>query len=257
MIDRELSLLKRGVFLVSAQSNWYVRFGCLAPIIAIASLIYFVNRDSVLSGFLFFGLFFGFAVLFLMLSTKAEEKSKEKQKVHINSYAPKNGYTESHAFISYDLLSKIAVDEKKKRIHFLEPGKLDGKQVKKAYLHMPYVQSDYSYRQLLAVEVFINGTREETIVRDSPGTLERIEELGQSVDQIITNKIPLVRKMINRKIATVEMKLLIDDEEKPYRIIRFYNNLDKRIKRNSKDFSQVKDDVEHWVSLLTFIMNQR
>lgn len=241
----------------STQSNWYIRFGCLAPIIAIAAFIYFVNRNSVLYGFIFFALFFGFAVLFLTLSTKAEDKAKEKQIIHLNSYTPQSSYTESRAFVSYDLLSKIAVDEKRRRIHFWEPGKLDGKQVKKAYLHMPYTHKDYSYNQLLAVEVFINGTREETIVNDSPETLERIKELGQSVEQIIGNKVPLVRKMINRKIATVEMKLLIDDEEKPYQIIRFYSDLDKRMKRNSKGFIAVKDEVEQWVSFLTFIMNQK
>lgn len=241
----------------STQSNWYVRFGCMAPIIAIASLFYFLKQNAILPGFLFFALFFGFAVLFLFLSTKAEEKAKDKQKGLINALAPQSGYTESHAFISYDLLSKIAVDDKKKRIHFWDAGKLDGKQVKQAYLHMPYVHADYAYDQLLAAEVFINGVREETVVSDNPGTLERIEKTGQSVEQIIDNKLPFYRKLMNRKIASVEMKLLIDDTDNPYRIIRFYSNLDKRVKRNSADFTGVLGEVEKWISLLTFIMNQK
>lgn len=242
----------------STQANWYVRFGCLAPIFGVIALLFFINQDAVIPGFIFFAIFFGFAVLFLSLSSKAEEKAKQKQRDHINSFKPAaSNYTESHAFISYDLLSKIAVDEKKRRIYFWEPVPLDGKQVTKAYLHMPYTLTDYSYKQLLAVELFENGTRQQTVVNEADGTLEKINALGQSVEQIITNKTPLIRKIVHRKVAAIELKLLLDDEERPYRIIRFYTNLDKRLKRESAIYISVKRDVDHWISLLSFVMNHK
>ncbi|MEZ7170579.1 hypothetical protein [Sporosarcina sp. OR05] len=242
----------------SAQSNWYIRFGCLAPIIGIGLLVYLLNTDAIIPGFTFFALFFGFGVLFLNLSIRAEQKVKQKQLDYLNSFKPTSpNYNESHAFVSYDLLSKIAVDEKNRRIYFWEPETSDGKPLTKAYLHMPYTVKSYTYQQLLAVELFENGTRQQTVVNEAPKTIERIEELGQSVEQIITNKSTLIRKVIYRKVATLEMKVLLDDEEKPYRIVRFYSNLDKRLKRKSASYTSVKQDAEHWISLLTFVMNQK
>lgn len=242
----------------SAQSNWYIRFGCLAPIIGVVVLIYLLNTDAVIPGFLFFAAFFGFGVLFLNLSIRAEQKVKQKQREYLDSFKPSaTNYTESHAYVSYDLLSKIAVDEKNQRIYFWEPDTTDGKTLSRAYLHMPYTVKSYTYKQLLAIELFENGTRQQTVVNEAPRTIERIEELGQSVEQIIKNKSTLIRKVIYRKVATMEMKVLIDDKEKPYRIIRFYTNLDKRLKRGSVSYSTVKQDSDHWMSLLTFVMNQK
>lgn len=240
----------------STQSNWYVRFGCLAPIIGIAAMFYFIKREAFLPGFIFFVLFFGFAILFLTLSTRTEKKSKASQKEYMETFQPKaSNYIESHAFIADDLLSKITVDEKNRRIHFWEPAPLiDGTRVKKAFHKMPYILSDYPYSALLAVEVYENGTRQKTVVKEAEGTMERIEALGQSVTQVIDKKMSIAKKTIHRRIATVEMKIILDDESKPVRIIRFYANLDKRLKKESTEHLAMQKDVDHWVSLLTFIM---
>ncbi|MCG7344532.1 hypothetical protein MHZ92_10325 [Sporosarcina sp. ACRSL] len=242
--------------MVSTQSNWYVRFGCLAPIIGIFSLFYFINRDAFLPGFVFFGLFFGFAVIFLILSTRAEEKVKAKQLEHLETYKPTNSrFEESHSFVSDDLMSKIAIDEKNRRLYFWEPTPLvDGTRVKKAFLKMPYVLSDYSYDQLLAYEIYENGIRKQTFVKVAEGTEDRIEALGQSVEPIIDKKMSLTRKTILRKIATIEMKIILDNEEKPVQIIRFYSSLDKRLKKDSPDYIAIQRKVDQWVSLLTFIL---
>ncbi|WP_432357920.1 hypothetical protein [Sporosarcina sp. UB5] len=242
----------------STQSNWYVRLGCLAPIIGIVAMFYFIKREAFLLGFIFFAVFFGFAALFLLLSTRTEEKLKANQRDYLNTFQPKaSNYNESHAFVADDLLSKITVDEKNRRIHFWEPAPLiDGKIVKKAFKQMPYILSDYPYSAILAVEIYENGTRQKTVVKEAEGTMERIESLGQSVTQIITNKIPFAKKAIHRRIATVEMKLIVDDEKKPVRIIRFYSNLDKRLKRDSTEHQKLQHQVDHWVSLLTFVMEQ-
>lgn len=243
----------------STQSNWYVRFGCLAPIIGIVAMFYFIKRDAFLPGFIFFALFFGFAVLFLSLSTRTEEKLKTSQKEYMETFQPKSAnYLESHTFVADDLLSKIAIDERNRRIHFWEPAPLiDGKRVKKAFHKMPYILSDYPYSALLAVEVYENGTRQKTVVNEADGTMERIEALGQSVTQIINKKMPIAKKAIHRRVANIEMKMIIDDEAKPVRIIRFYANLDKRLRRDSKEYADLQRQIDHWVSLLTFIMENK
>lgn len=242
----------------STQSNWYVRFGCLAPIIGIAAMFYFIKRDAFLPGFFFFAAFFGFAALFLSLSTRAEEKLKAKQRDYLNTFLPKAAnYIESHTFIADDLLSKIAVDEKNRRIYFWEPAPIDGKPVKKAFVKMPYILSDYPYSAILAVEVYENGTRQKTVVKEAEGTMERIEALGQSITPVVDKKMSLAKKAIHRRIATVEMKIIIDDDTKPVRIIRFFANLDKRMKKESTDHVAMERQVDHWISLLTFIMNNK
>ena len=107
------------------------------------------------------------------------------------------------------------------------------------------------------MEVYENGTRQQTVVKEAEGTLERIESLGQSVTQIIDKKMSIAKKTIHRKIATIEMKIIVDDEKKPVRIIRFYANLDKRLKKESTDHLAIQRQIDHWVSLLTFIMDNR
>ncbi len=239
----------------STQSNWYVRFGCLAPIIGIAAMFYFIKRDAFLPGFLFFAVFFGFAALFLTLSTRAEDKLKAQQMEYLNTFQPKSSnYIESHVFIADDLLSKIAVDDKNRRIYFWEPSPIDGKPVKKTSHKMPYILSDYPYSAILAVEVYENGTRQQAVVKEAEGTTERIEALGQSVTQVVNQKMSITKKAIHRRIASVEMKIIVDDETKPVRIIRFYANLDKRLKRESTEHRDIQRQVDHWVSLLTFMM---
>ena len=126
--------------------------------------------------------------------------------------------------------------------------------MKKAFHKMPYILSDYPYSAILAVEVYENGTRQQTVVKEAEGTMERIEALGQSVTQIVNEKMSIAKKTIHRRIAHVEMKIIVDDETKPVRIIRFYANLDKRLKKESTEHLDVQRQVDHWVSLLTFIM---
>lgn len=241
----------------STQSNWYVRLGCLAPIVGIFALFYFIKRDAFLPGFIFFAVFFGFAALFLFLSTRAEEKLKAKQLEHLKTYKPANSnIVESHALVSYDLLSQLVLDEKNKRLHFWGPAPLvDGTRVKKAFLKMPYILSDYRYDQLLAFEIYENGIRQQTSVSEAEGTMERIEALGQSVEQFIDKKVSKARKTIHRRVATIEMKIILNDEENPVKVIRFYSNLDKRLKKDSTEYTALKRQVDHWVSLLSFVMN--
>lgn len=243
----------------STQSNWYVRFGCLAPIIGIAAMFYFIKRDAFLPGFLFFIVFFAFAVLFLSLSTRTEEKLKASQRDYLDTFQPKtSSYIESHAFVAYDLLSKISVDEKNRKIHFWEPTPLiDGKPVKKAFHKMPYILSDYPYSSLLAVEIYENGTRQKTIVKEADGAMERIESLGQSVIPIIDKKMSIAKKAIHRRVANIEMKIIIDDETTPVRVIRFYANLEKRLRKDSKEYIDIQRQIDHWFALLTFIMNNK
>ncbi|MDN4606934.1 hypothetical protein [Sporosarcina highlanderae] len=242
----------------STQSTWYVRLGCLGPIIGTIALVYFIKRDDILPGFIFFAIFFGFAVLFLTLATNTEKKLKAKQLEHLQTYKPKNPrFEESHAFVSDDLLSKIAIDEENKRIHFWEPALLaDGKRVTKAYLKMPYEILDYSYDQLLAIETYENGIRKKVILNEAEGTTDRLEAIGQSVDPVIDERVSLARKAILRKIVTIEMKIIVDDKDNPFHIIRFYSNLDKRLKRESPEYIEVYRKMDHWITLLTFILDQ-
>ncbi|MDW0117094.1 hypothetical protein QTL97_09115 [Sporosarcina thermotolerans] len=242
----------------STQSNWYVRFGCLAPIIGTIALFTLVRQDQFLYGFIFFAIFFGFAALFLTLATRTENKLKAKQLEHLETYKPKKStYHETHAFVSDDLLSKIAIDERNRRIHFWEPSLLaDGKRVSKAYLKMPYEIFDYSYEQLLAIETYENGIRKKVVFSEVEGTTDRLEAIGQSLDPVINEKMSLARKAILRKTVTIEMKIIVDDETKPFHIIRFYSNLDKRLKKESPEYIEVYRKMSHWITLLTFIMDQ-
>ncbi|MBB4824357.1 hypothetical protein HNO89_001579 [Sporosarcina luteola] len=241
----------------STESSWFIRLGCLSPIIGIIALFVLIRQDSILAAFLFFSLFFGFAVLFLYLSNRAEEKTKRKQLDYLETFQPaKQSYTESHAFVSYDLLTKIAIDEKHRRLYIWVPPLRDGKYVNKAYASMPYEILEYAYKDLLAVEVYENGIRQESFKHPGERTDERLAALGQEwKDETTTSKVSKAKKFINRKVATLEMKFVLDDEDKPVRIIRFYSNLDKRLKKQSASYIALKRKVDHWTSLLAFIMD--
>lgn len=239
----------------STESNWFIRLGCLSPIIGTIALFVLIRQDSILAAFLFFALFFGFAILFLYLSGRAEGKAKQKQQAFLETFQPvKPSYTESHAFVSYDLLSKIAIDEKHRKLYLWVPPLRDGKYVNKAYASMPYEVLEYGYKDLLAVEVFENGLRKERYKNPTERTDERLAVLGQEWKEETNSKLPVAKKIIYRKVATLEMKLVVDDEEKPVRVIRFYSNLDKRLNKQSAKYIAIKKEMDHWTSLLAFIM---
>ena len=66
--------------------------------------------------------------------------------------------------------------------------------MKKAFHKTPYILSDYPYSAILAVEVYENGTRQQAVVKEAEGTMERIEALGQSVTQVSAKKCRLPKK---------------------------------------------------------------
>ncbi|QTD41325.1 hypothetical protein [Sporosarcina sp. Te-1] len=241
----------------STESNWFIRLGCLSPIIGTIALFVLIRQDSIPAAFLFFAFFFGFAILFLYLSGRAEEKAKQKQQAYLETFKPvKPTYTESHAFVSYDLLSKLAIDEKNRKLYIWVPPLRDGKYLNKVYASMPYEILEYAYKDLLAVEVYENGIRQERFKHPGERTVERLAALGQEWKEgATTSKLPMAKRFIYRKVATLEMKLVLDDEDKPVRIIRFYTNLDKRLSKQSASYNALKKEVEHWTSLLAFIMN--
>ncbi|MFD1204800.1 MULTISPECIES: hypothetical protein [Sporosarcina] len=240
----------------STQSKWYIKLGCLSPIIGILALIYLLNQQIYLPGYIIFFIFFGLAVLFLYLSNQSEEKEKKKQIDHLQSIVPKDtSYVESHAFISYDLLSKIAVDEKKRRIYFWSPVQSGQAPVKRAYLNMPYDISSYRYENLLAIEIYENGMLQKGAINQNEKTGEKITALGQTIDHQ-QQSFSKLRKVIHRKVSTLEMKIIIDDAKQPVRVIRFYSNIDKRLKKDSSEYIAIKKEADHWLHLLTFLMEQ-
>ena len=90
--------------------------------------------------YIFRGIFRVCCTLFIPLHKDGRKNESATDGLYVNTFLPKApNYVESHAYIGDDLLSKISVDEKKRKIYFWEPSPIDGKPAKKAFHKMPYI----------------------------------------------------------------------------------------------------------------------
>src|SRR4051812_33333002 len=103
-------------------SNFFLGLGCLSPIIGVTIFIYLFINQSLLSGFIYLGVLLVIMIILIVIASQMEDKRKAKQKHPLSTLQPKvENYHETQSYVSYDILSKITLDEENKRIYFWAP----------------------------------------------------------------------------------------------------------------------------------------
>lgn len=231
-------------------SNFLIGIGCFSLVIGIGFFFYFLINKSILTAFLYVISSLFILIIFASFSAAAENKRKEQQKNLISTFQPNDkDFQETQSFISFDLLSKVTMDEKHKRIYLWTPENKDIQMLKNVYYGMPYQLFTYEYSDILAIELLEDNTLISTISRRSKSAFFLLDGL-----QTIQAKAPGEPSI--KKVHAIELKIIVNDRVKPIHIIRFYSDPTTSLQKGSAEYQKVQNDIEHWVTVLNLIIKE-
>lgn len=231
-------------------SNFLMGIGCFSLVVGIGFFFYFLINKSILSAFLYVISSLLILIIFASFSAATENKRKEQQKKLISTFQPNDkDFQETQSFISFDLLSKLTMDEKYKRIYLWAPENKDIQMLKNIYYGMPYQLFNYEYSDILAIELLEDNTLISAISRRSESAFFLLDGL-----QTIQEKAPEEPSI--KKVHTIELKIIVNDRVKPIHIIRFYSDPTTSLQKGSAEYHKVQNDVEHWVTVLNLIIKE-
>ena len=180
-----------------------------------------------------------------------EDKRKAKQKHLLSTLQPKvRNYHETQSYVAYDILSKIAVDEKNERIYFWAPENQGVYTIKDASYGMPYQLFDYPYSALLAAQIIEDSASVSTMSRQSQSARVLLDGLEP------TNDIHPEKPSNNERINSMELKLILKDQVRPIHTVRFYSDSNSSLNKSSPEYLRAKNEIEQWFTILHFIIKE-
>lgn len=246
-----IHIVNGGGSMPTKLSNFLTGLGCFSPIIGVTIFIYLFVHQSLLSGFIYLGVFLVLMIILILISSDMEAKRKVKQKHLLSTLQPKDGnYHETQSYVAYDILSKIAVDEKNERIYFWAPEKQGVYTIKEASYGMPYQLFDYPYSALLSAQIIEDSASVSTMSRQSQsarGLLDGLEPTNENNPENPPNKV---------SINALELKLVLKDQVRPIHFVRFYSDSNTSLNKSSPEYRRAKNEIEQWFTILHFIIKE-
>ena len=145
----------------SNLTRFFFGFGCFTPILGFVLLGYLFSNRSFAGGVVALVICLVVMIFLFGFGSQLEQKQKAKQLEFMDTFVPDEFDSQRNkSFTSYDLLTKIAIDELQKKVHFWMPDPELVGDVKKAYAKMPYIIHTYTFSELLAVNLKENYRRD-------------------------------------------------------------------------------------------------
>ena len=230
-------------------SNFFSVLGCLSIIIGVAVFIYLLINQSFLSGFIYLGISIVIMCILAVIITNMEDKRKAKQKHLLSTSQPNVGnYHDTKSYVAYDLLSKVALDEKNERIYFWVPENPEVQTIKDTSYGMPYRIFDYPYSALLSAQIIEDSASISTLSRQSQSARILLNGLEQ------TNDIQPNKPSNDEHINSMELKLILKHQVRPIHVVRFYSDININLNKNSPEYRKVQSEIEQWFTILRFII---
>ncbi len=180
-----------------------------------------------------------------------EVNRKAKQKHQLSTLLPEAGnYHETQSYVSYDLLSKIVVDDINKRIYFWVPENNEVQTIKDVSIGMSYQMFDYPYSALLAIQIIEDSSSISTVSRQSQSARILLNELEPINDD------PPKKTSNSERIQSMELKLIMKDLVRPIQIVRFYTDSNSSLNKNTPEYRRAQNDIEQWFTILHFIIKE-
>ena len=170
----------------SKLSNLFLGLGCLSPIVGIGLLLYFLFQSSIFLGFLSVIISLLAMTILFVLTSQIEEKRKIKQAEFLQTFQPNQYDAQKYkSFTSYNLLSKIAIDEQQGKVYFWVPYSDKGENSTKAYVGMPYIIKAYNYSDIFAIKLAEDNYQTATVKRN---TFHNFPSQRLSEGEIVSSK---------------------------------------------------------------------
>lgn len=234
----------------SKLSNSFAGLGCLTPFFGIALLVYYFYQRSFLIGCILLFASFFVALAFFGFMSQIEENQKKKQRKIMQNFKPDRVDVQKLvSYSSYDLLSKIAVDEHQKKIYVWVPVTKKSKTITKAFVGMPYTIKTYDFSDLLAIQLSEDRYPIASAQRDTHYTnflLNKIQEEETPTDQTAVRPID--------KVNSMELEMIVNDNVNPKHVIRFYDKPHQPLRKDSPEYRALNKEFHKWSRLLTAII---
>lgn len=237
----------------SKLSNLFTGIGCSTPILGFVLLGYlFYNRSFVL-GIVALVVCILAGLLILGTAQQAEDKRKKTQMEFLQTFQPPQfDVTKHKSFSSYDLLSKIAIDDQHKKVHLWMPDTKRGIKVTKAYPNMPYNIRTYNFSDILAINLKEDNFETESIQRDTHFTnflLNKLKEEAPATGNPTSQPVD--------KITSMDLEIIVDDNANPRHLIRFYYAPYTPLRKDSLEYEAHVKERNEWFTKLKTIIEQQ
>ena len=237
----------------SNLTRFFFGFGCFTPILGFILLGYLFSNRSFIGGIVALVICLVVMIFLFGFGSILEQKQKAKQLEFINTFQPDQYNSQKNkSFTSYDLLTKIAIDELQKKVYFWMPDSELVGDVKKAFVRMPYITRTYNYSDLLAVNLKEDNRRTDSVHRDTHFThfvLNKLQE--DDMRKSSTTKPPV------DKVSSMDLEVVVDDTTTPSHLIRFYHAPYIYIRKDSLEYKAYSRERQEWFTKLKVIIDQQ
>lgn len=236
----------------SKITNLLSGIGCSTPIFGFVLLGYFFYNRSFMLGIGALVVFFLAGILLLGIVQQVEDKRKKTQLEFIQTFQPDQFDSNRHkSYTSYDLLSKIALDEKREKIYLWMPDLKKGVKVTKAYINMPYIIKTYNYSDVLAVNLKEDNYETASVKRDTHFTnflLNKVKEEEAATGSPVSQPVD--------KITSMDLEIIVDDNTNPKHLIRFYYAPYTPLRKDTLGYAAHVKERQEWFTRLKTIIEQ-
>ncbi|MCG7346473.1 hypothetical protein MHZ92_20420 [Sporosarcina sp. ACRSL] len=237
----------------STLSRIFFGLGCFTPMLGLGLLFHLFSNRSFMAGIVSLVICLFVMLVGVGIGSLLEQKQKEKQLAFLHTFQPDQfDFQKQKSYTSYDLLTKIALDEQRKKLHIWMP---DPKKVgitNKAYIRMPYIINTYNYSDILAVNLKEDYERTDSVHRDTDFTHFILNQLKE--DDIVKSK---TTKPQVDKVSSMDLELIVDDKASPSHLIRFYYAPYIYIRKDSPEYEAYNKERQEWFTKLKGIVEQQ
>ncbi|MEK3719237.1 SHOCT domain-containing protein [Paenibacillus sp. FSL H8-0034] len=234
--------------------GWIVYFVVVSPI-TVWAFSWETIKGEETNFFGWFALVFFFLMIPAWISNakEKEQEREEKTNTRLNAFhgniRVNKGFNVSKKIIAADLDTAICLDEESKTICLMYAGMKTSKV--------------YSYKDILEVEVVEDGN---TITKTSRGS----QVGGALIGAVLAGGVGAIigglsgSKVQSNRINRIDLKMVVNDTEKPVVFINFMNEYDEATgikdtrgeKKDSKKYKSAYEKVTQWHGLMSVLIKR-
>ena len=192
-------------------------------------------------------------ILLLGIGSELEQKQKRKQLEFLNTFQPDQFDFQKHkSFTSYDLLTKIAIDEQRQKVYIWGPEPKKVGDIKKAYAGMPYIIHTYNYSDIVAIILKEDNRRTASVQRDTHFAhflLNKLKEEDASKNNATHPPVD--------KISSMDLEIVVDNKTGQRHLIRFYHTPYIYIRKDTPEYRAYFRERQEWFEKLNVIIEQQ
>ncbi|GEM_PF-5336871 len=224
--------------------------GCLLPLAAIAVFILNFSYAGIYA-LIPAGMVAGADILLFTIAMKIEERRKRKQRERLFSYEkPGTDFKRMPSVASSDLLTRIAIDFREKRLYIWTAHDDFGQPVTKPFYGMSYRLHEYDCEDVEAAALVENGETDAITAAFSTLPIERYIESGG-----VNTLKPSDQKTDSERVHRSALIIQVDDKVTPFHQVNFHDETTASLTRESAEYKEMRGSIQRWMNYMDELLN--